>query len=103
MPFGFCRDCTYCRSTLFMTFSEWMDVQINKTYFSDDEHIVKEEMPETAFLNEGWKCCRHAPTNHRCLKRCTEGEPLTDAMFPVLDPNDVWDRTCGCGEFKRAK
>ena len=100
MSFGFCRDCTFCRSTYFLTFKDWLDVQIDKTYFSDDEHIVKEEMPETEFLKESWKCCRRAPANHQCLKRCTEGEALTDSMFPKLNASDVWDRTCGCGEFK---
>lgn len=100
MPFGKCNQCIHCRSTYFFSFNEWRNDQEKSAYFTKDEKLQEDRMPEHAVLHETWKCCRHAPVNHRLLKRCEEGEFLTDAMFPKLSAQDVWLGECGCGEFE---
>lgn len=103
MTFGKCNQCTYCRSTYFLSFKEWRDAQEKNAYFNKDEKLKEERMSEHAVLNENWKCCRHAPTNHRLLRQCEDNEYMIDAMFPKLSAQDVWCGTCGCGEFEKDK
>lgn len=91
MPFGFCRDCTYCRC-----------------YGQTVQQVMKEEK-QSDVSDCRWHCLRHAPTNHLLLPRNREIERNHDAdltfweIFPELRGVDVLERAMGCGEFERDK
>lgn len=114
MPFGKCNECTYCRSTYFLSFCKWRSLMERKAYLSK-EHIDQESMPENAVQNEYWKCCRHAPSNKTVIVNFEKGECAADDLpsqmpdeagymrenlFPKLSAQDVWLGECGCGEFE---
>lgn len=85
MPFGFCRDCTYCRC------------------YGRTVHQVMKEEKTSDVPDWRWHCLRHAPINHLLLPQNRE---VGDAdltfweLFPKLRGVDVLDKAIGCGEFE---
>lgn len=82
MPFGFCRDCTYCRC-----------------YGRTVQQVMKEEK-QSDVSDWRWHCLRHAPINHLLLHRNHDADLTFWEIFPELRGVDVLDKAIGCGEFE---
>ena len=82
MAFGYCRDCTYCRSLDMKTFNQVLDIH------ADD---VVQQIVDTK-----WFCMRHAPTKYL---NDNDSIKVYD-LFVLIDSTLVCSRCVGCGEFE---
>lgn len=78
MPFGFCRDCTYCRC-----------------YGQTVKQALKENNGSD-LADWQWHCMRHAPV----IPRTIDTRVVSLETFPILHGVDVLDKAIGCGEFE---
>lgn len=74
MPFGFCRECTYCRS-------------LGQTV----QQVVKAGKSPATYR---WECLRHAPVRDPSMPTNIYG------TSPHLDDVEVDSKFIGCGEFE---